>query len=407
MDQETKDSLLLHCLSTEIEEIEPARLEGLSGSDWDEVIKQSIRHRVASLLYNRLRTNTHIPAEVVQRLRAIYLQNVVRNTQLYNELSRVLKALKSEDIPIIVLKGAVLAEIIYQNIGLRPMADVDLLVKSNDMWKIDEVLSRLKYKSDIATLYSKRHIKWSRHREYTNKGVEFETHPRLYELPNLNAWVNVSSEKIASVDTFILGSGDFLLHLCLHLDTHLFRTGDIQLLSSWCDIAKILKHYRKELDWDYVIRTAKEHRVEESVHRILRVVDKWFDGRVPADVLNQFRSDGIIISINDILYPDQRSTGKREGGELRSFLSLASEIPSIRGKIYHIFRAIFPWKKFMIHRYSITQPSFVYFYYLVRVCSGVRRVVKMFFQLFGYLGSPSRTRGRKPMPPRSKMEKKV
>jgi hypothetical protein len=96
------------------------RLETLSNSDWDVLIEESGRYGVASLLYHRLRTfhsDIPIPANVMARLRHIYLQSAGRGMHLYHELGKVLGLLRDENIPVIVLKGVHLAELVYGNIA--------------------------------------------------------------------------------------------------------------------------------------------------------------------------------------------------------------------------------------------------------------------------------------------------
>lgn len=392
MDEKTEDDLLLYCLNMGTDEIRAAKLEQLSTSDWDGVIQQSVRRGVTPLLYHRFRTTStsaYIPTRVMQRLREIYLYSVRENMRLYHELSKVLKILQNDGIPVIVLKGAALAELIYQDIALRPMSDVDLLVKGKDWRRIDKVLSQLGYESNVTSLLSKRHVQWIQHIKYTNRVPRVEVHPKIYELPNLNPWINASPATIASTDTLILGLEDFLLHLCLHVDHHL-RKGRSTKLIWWCDIAEVLKHYRKELNWDYVIRTAKKHQVEGTVRRILYVINEWFDGHVPANVLSQLKDDGIIISINDVLHSAKESTSEQkrvqtQNQELDSLLSSISRIPSIHNKIYHVFRSIFPCREFMIHRYSVTRPNCVYFYYFIRISKVAIKAVKVLYQLPSYL----------------------
>jgi len=46
----------------------------------------------------------------------------------YAELGQLLRSLKDRGVEVIVLKGAALAETVWKNIALRPMADMDLLV---------------------------------------------------------------------------------------------------------------------------------------------------------------------------------------------------------------------------------------------------------------------------------------
>src|SRR5271157_4682345 len=130
MDQTQIHKLLLYCLRVVPDEMGDGRLESLSSSDWDVLIEESGRYGVAPLLYRRLRTfhsEIPIPANVMARLRHIYLQSAGRGMHLYHELGKVLRPLRHANIPVIVLKGAHLATIVYGNIALRPMGDVDVL----------------------------------------------------------------------------------------------------------------------------------------------------------------------------------------------------------------------------------------------------------------------------------------
>jgi hypothetical protein len=385
VDQKIKDSLLLHCLNMRTDETEAVKLEQFSADDWDEIIQQSFVYGVAPLLYHRLKADnisTHIPARVMRTLQKMYLRVSYKNMQLYHELSIFLRMLRNNDVAVIVLKGAALGELVYQNPALRPMFDVDLLVKTEDIWRMDKLLSQAGYESNIASLFSKRHIRWVRHIVYWIGVIQVEFHPKIYELPNLDPWVNASAAKIASIDTLILGSEDFLLHLCLHVLDH-YLSGDPPKLIQWCDIAEFLKHYGEQIDWDYVIQTAKENQVEGSVYSVLHAIDQWLGGHVPANVFSELKNDGIKISINDVLNPTQNQSQQTDS--LLSYISFISKIPSIYNKIYHVFRCIFPCREYMMCHYSIARPRRVYLYYFIRIGNGVVKAMKTLYQLPGYL----------------------
>jgi len=57
--------------------------------------------------------------------------------KVYAQLRKVLQVFCQEKVPVIVLKGALLAELVYQHIGLRTMDDVDLLVSKQDLGKAE------------------------------------------------------------------------------------------------------------------------------------------------------------------------------------------------------------------------------------------------------------------------------
>jgi hypothetical protein len=98
-------------------------------ADWDLFAQMADREGVAPLMYWKLKDS---PIEVAPStfnfLRSTYYQTLAQNTLMYQELDRILRALDEVGIPVIVLKGAALAATVYEDIGLRPMGDLDLLV---------------------------------------------------------------------------------------------------------------------------------------------------------------------------------------------------------------------------------------------------------------------------------------
>src|SRR4029077_8591239 len=99
--------------------------------DWDRVAEIAWQHRVAPLLYRALRDDGQlgVPKPVLERLERAYLATAARNSLLFRALRDILEALRAADVPVIVLKGAVLAETAYRERALRPMNDIDLLVR--------------------------------------------------------------------------------------------------------------------------------------------------------------------------------------------------------------------------------------------------------------------------------------
>jgi hypothetical protein len=62
---------------------------------------------------------------------------------LLRELAIVLNACQRHSIQVLVLKGAALAETVYKDIALRPMSDVDLLVKPAQLAQTRHLLATL------------------------------------------------------------------------------------------------------------------------------------------------------------------------------------------------------------------------------------------------------------------------
>ncbi|MFO7546165.1 MAG: nucleotidyltransferase family protein, partial [Trueperaceae bacterium] len=72
-------------------------------------------------------------------------QNRVRSSLFAADLSAILAEASASGLPVMPLKGSLLAFTRYRDPGLRPMADLDLLIRPADERGVHELLGRLGY----------------------------------------------------------------------------------------------------------------------------------------------------------------------------------------------------------------------------------------------------------------------
>jgi hypothetical protein len=130
---------------------DPKDREGLDPAsivDWQSVCRLAVQQNLAPLLYRRIKDlgiTAHLPCEVYEDLRNRYLYSAASSMRLYHEFGKVMTAMQAAHIPIIPLKGIYLAQTVYKNPALRPMCDIDILVKPNDITLSVDVLKALGY----------------------------------------------------------------------------------------------------------------------------------------------------------------------------------------------------------------------------------------------------------------------
>jgi len=88
-------------------------------------------HRLLPLLYHNLRA-LGVADPSLPYYKAVYRQTWYKNNTLFYQMAAVLTALQAAGLDTLVLKGTPLAIQYYQDIGLRPMGDFDLLVRTAD-----------------------------------------------------------------------------------------------------------------------------------------------------------------------------------------------------------------------------------------------------------------------------------
>ena len=379
--------LLLDCLSRVTDPATGARLAQLPATDWRELVQVSARHGVGPLLYDRLTTGAFplpVPVGVMQTLREAFLMNALRNTLLYQDLAQVLTALQQTGIRVAVLKGAHLAALIYPHIGLRPMADMDLLVPEADLPKADTLLRKIGYNTKSEPSFDVRSQVGKHLPEYLKP-----PHPRVeihwtiappelfYKVNPVRLIERLRPVTIAGVETHVLSPEDFVLHQCIHLAVHRFCLHGLRPI---CDLAATLHHHREELDWLQIQSRAAEWRAGKCVYVALRLASELMSAEVSPAALATLRPESFAerwytIAHEQVLLAGVESPPDDVELALSPAGALAEGVTGTRlvGKVRFILRIAFPPRDHMVaymaqfHSLPLTGHR-QYTCYLTRAC---------------------------------------
>ena len=115
--------------------------------DWERLKETACMEGVGGILYHRLK-DTDIPPSTLSQLRNRYQSVVAQNLIALDTLEKLEHALDSERIEAMTLKGASLLEHIYPSVGMRPMSDLDLMVRPEQYEQFIHLLYGLGYEQD-------------------------------------------------------------------------------------------------------------------------------------------------------------------------------------------------------------------------------------------------------------------
>lgn len=103
-------------------------------NDWQELIPQAEIHGMAPLLWHHIQqSGVEIPADVARTLKGLYLRHR-RNNQVHARvLIEIVALLQTADIHPLVLKGLGLAYSLYPDPALRPVSDLDLILRRDQI----------------------------------------------------------------------------------------------------------------------------------------------------------------------------------------------------------------------------------------------------------------------------------
>ncbi len=219
---------------------------------------------------------------------------------LLQDLAEILRACEQEQIAAIPLKGSLLATLYYTEPGLRPMNDLDLLVRPADEQRMLRLLARLRYQP---LARSQKHVLLARPEshgpvvsftgEHPDNPRSLDLHTRLaeyfwgikYDLTE-EAWADSVSGRLQGAEARVLGPAALMHHLAIHASSdalarrlRLLHLADIALVANKIDQA----------DWDRIVAGAQRRGEQRLVYPVLMLTSRYYPA-VPAAVLRALRS---------------------------------------------------------------------------------------------------------------------
>jgi hypothetical protein len=219
------------------------------------------------------------------------------NEDRLERLGRVLDGLRSMGVPVMTLKGAALARELYGDVGLRPMCDVDLLIRGCDAGRMDRAMDRLGYERGRVFLTRDFYPKYHYEADYGARdglGPRLDVHVRPWRplrcagtVPAAAMWEDCRETRIGGTTALAPGREDMLLHLACHTAFH----GAGRLL--WlAEMDRYVWRFGGELDWDKLVGRALRWSVGYAAWLALDRVERLFGGVAPAEVLGKLRRSG-------------------------------------------------------------------------------------------------------------------
>ena len=209
-------------------------------------------------------------------------------------LGSLLQEMSAQQIPVIVLKGAYLGEIVYGDPAQRPMGDIDLLVRQEHLQAAVEVLRRQGYQT-AREFWLEVELRGGHQLPSFQKAeaASLELHWRLQDLESPHPvdmdrlWRRACPVTISGQPALGLGPEDLILYLCLHAAGHHLE----YRLRAVYDIALTAAHFGEELDWTKFCGLAREWDAERAAFLLLWLASELLRAPVPASLISALRPD--------------------------------------------------------------------------------------------------------------------
>jgi hypothetical protein len=343
---ENSPALLILCLRAEPKEVKVARLRELTDNDWVDILMEAKSQGIAAILFHILKplqSAVDIPRQIHDVLRQSYLNSLARNMRLFQKLLQLLTIFNKENIPVILLKGAHLAKLVYESPALRPMSDIDLLAKEDDLLKIHDLL----IENGFSTLEQDqgpvlRHMAPYRKKNFPALEIHYNIgilpDNKLFETADL--WERAHQSTLEGVNIITLCPEDLLLHLCAHTSIqHSFSNG----LTPYFDIRQTVEKYNRILNWEILSNRAIEWGLERSVDLMLLLTDKFIGLPLPEQFSYIKKPDQ---DLGDALITAEELIFQRGPGVKPSIARLFGK-QGWRVKLKYLMQSVLPSKQIM------------------------------------------------------------
>jgi hypothetical protein len=217
------------------------------------------------------------------------------NRLLLHRACEEIPAFEAAGIQVMVLKGAALSIEYYRDHSLRPMDDVDFLVRYADADAAIEILRRRGWR--LQDDWAEKNGLGAQAREYYHgkclihpSGSVIDLHWNLLQLslgPEADAdfWAASRETMFNGRRIRILHPTDHLLHTCVH-----GASWDWLAPIRWIPDAAVILNKEPQFDWERLQEQARKRKLTLIVRGALEYIESNLGGFVPARVLAELRT---------------------------------------------------------------------------------------------------------------------
>ncbi|MFC2119098.1 nucleotidyltransferase family protein [Bacteroidota bacterium] len=354
----------------------------ISQLNWDYIIHFSERHGISGLILKNILKSRFFNAfteDNIKPLENIYCQTIAANSNKIFVCEKLVKFANTKNLPVIPLKGIFLAPHIYKDIGLRPMSDIDILVKKQHLEFFEKYLfnSGFEKTTHIKSKYIDEFNFLHHLPAYVKKDIIIEIHYRLGSTPidfnnSLNnIWDRSQLLRKDNLKFYSFTAEDLLIYQCYHTYKH-FKSGKLRLCH-FCDIPKILNHYTNTINWSVLHHLSDSYNLLPALKNIFGICNTYFGTRLPDEYYYLFRPD--LKKNTERKFIRFMAEKKISSQSIFSFLSRVKSIKATRYKIYYMLFTIFPSPEFIQFKYNLNKKWKTVFYYPLRIIKALLNII--------------------------------
>ncbi len=251
--------------------------------DWARLLRLAASNRVSALLYWNLNAiaPSQVPAPILEQLRQQNRSNALWSLRLKAELLRILRVFADREIPVLPLKGPVLAALYYPDPTLRECADLDILVRREQLRAAEDALSSIGYTPLDHDRDRQLKLNYHLRFEHAVNHVHVELHWQIRRTQHSSfvdgdfLWEDAETTLWENTRILIPRTENNLIFLCIHAFRHQWKR------LQWIHDIPQLIAARPEIDWRWTVAQARRLHSYRILIASLRLADDLYGLTLP------------------------------------------------------------------------------------------------------------------------------
>ncbi|NWF98344.1 MAG: nucleotidyltransferase family protein [Nitrospirae bacterium] len=327
--------------------------------DYQKIYEIAALNGVAPLLYRNLQNFENLPQFFKDRLNNAYMHSLKNNVLNAEETLKLLDFLQKEKIQAIPLKGSIASEIIFNDSGIYPATDIDILIRPEDMEKSERIILRCGYEK-IRFPEPKDLLSSHYHFIYKKENFFLELHwnlvKRYFVVPPDFWWQEIVTLNYSGIELKSLSPERYIIYTVFRLFDHCFSP-----LKFFVLVSGLISKYEKEIDWEKLLFYAGYYKMERLIVFTLKLLNELYSTPC-AELILKKRNTGYDFLKREVI-KNIFMENKKEHLKMILF-SLLLDSPLDYARL--IFERIFPKPSEIRLRYGLPMNSKkVYAYYLM------------------------------------------
>lgn len=252
--------------------------------DYKRIYRLALANGVAGFVHKNSQNKTIFPEPIKTDLHKVYRQTAFNNIRLFRKTLKILQLLSGNNIKTIPLKGATASDLVFNDFGVYPSGDIDILVHPSDLQQSKNLLCNEGGFHHIQEIAENDLLSDHYHLILQSNNTILEVHWNLvkrYFRISPDFWFEDSKEILWNgIHTFELSIEKYIIYHIFRLFDHCFYPLRFYIL-----LGSIIDQNLDSINWEKLIAVSDQYKMKKLVIFCLGLLKELLNTNIPTHLL--------------------------------------------------------------------------------------------------------------------------